>query len=372
MADSRTAQAADLMRAFAADTGLIGDRPPRRYLWTDAHAVCNWLALSDRLADSECQNLALALVAQVHEVLGQHRPDDVRSGWISGLDDAEARLHPTAGGLRIGKPRPERRPGDPPDERAEWDQDGQYYHYLTRWMYALYKVARATEDDQYLRWAIELALTAQRRFRAPSGPPRLFWKMSIDLSYPLVASSGQHDPVDGLTTCLVLNSSKPDPRLNDVIADLKSMCAPQSLLTDDPLGLGGLLSDAARLAQLPGGDADDFTAGLLVELLLNAAQGVRSYHRSRALQLPAAHRLAFRELGLSIGLQAYDRIRVSAVQENVLKALDAIRPFLGLQASIETFWLNPMNQKAQTWAEHKDINSVMLASSLLADDFLAL
>ena len=28
----------------------------------------------------------------------------------------------------------------------------------------------------------------------------MYWKMSIDLSYPLVTSMGQHDPLDGLIT----------------------------------------------------------------------------------------------------------------------------------------------------------------------------
>jgi len=34
-----------LMEQFAALTGVTGERPPRRYLWTDAFAACNFLAL---------------------------------------------------------------------------------------------------------------------------------------------------------------------------------------------------------------------------------------------------------------------------------------------------------------------------------------
>jgi len=46
-------------------------------------------------------------------VLGRHRDDDTRSGWISGLDDEKGKQHPTFGGLRIGKPLNERKPNEP-------------------------------------------------------------------------------------------------------------------------------------------------------------------------------------------------------------------------------------------------------------------
>ena len=121
-----------LMAEFAARTGL--DPPhtrPRRYLWTDAYAVCNYLELSRRTGNGVYRDLALRLVDQVHHTLGRHREDDSRTGWISGLPEEEGEAHPTRGGLRIGKPLPERRLGEPFDERLEWDRDGQYYHYLT-------------------------------------------------------------------------------------------------------------------------------------------------------------------------------------------------------------------------------------------------
>jgi hypothetical protein len=49
----------------------------------------------------------------VHAVLGRHRPDDRRTGWISGLEEQEGSEHPTAGGLRIGKVMNERCRGTP-------------------------------------------------------------------------------------------------------------------------------------------------------------------------------------------------------------------------------------------------------------------
>lgn len=127
----------DLMTDFAERTGLLGERAPTRYLWTDAFAVCNFLELEQRTGDTAYRELALRLVEKVHQVLGRHRADDPREGWISGLGEAEAERHPTKGGLRIGKALGERGPDDPFDERLEWDPDGQYFHYLTKWMHAL-------------------------------------------------------------------------------------------------------------------------------------------------------------------------------------------------------------------------------------------
>jgi hypothetical protein len=109
----------DIMATFATTTGLLGEREPRRDLWTDAFAVCNYLALARQAGEPRYRDLALRLVDQVHHVLGRHRADDLRAGWISGLDREEGERHPTAGGLRIGNDLNERGPGAPFDERLE-------------------------------------------------------------------------------------------------------------------------------------------------------------------------------------------------------------------------------------------------------------
>lgn len=44
------------------------------------------------------------------------------------------------------------------------DGDGQYFHYLTKWAFALNQVAAATGEAKYLRWARELMQTAHRAF----------------------------------------------------------------------------------------------------------------------------------------------------------------------------------------------------------------
>jgi len=113
------------MMEFARETGLLPvSSAPRRYLWTDAFAVCNFLGLYQETGGEEFKDLALQLVDQVHDTLGRHREDDSRTGWISGLDEEQGRKHPTLGGLRIGKELNERGIRDPFDELLEWDQDG--------------------------------------------------------------------------------------------------------------------------------------------------------------------------------------------------------------------------------------------------------
>ncbi|MGD8831095.1 MAG: hypothetical protein PVF57_10875 [Pseudomonadales bacterium] len=371
--DARVDDARRLMLEFAEATGLTGNAPPRRYLWTDAHAVCNYLTLADALGDGQFHRLAVTLAGQVHNVLGRHREDDARSGWISGLDEAEGRAHPTAGGLRIGKPLPERQRGAPIDERLEWDQDGQYYHYLTKWMHALLKLAQATGEGRYLDWAVELAVVAEARFRAPSGPPRLFWKMSIDLGRPLVPSSGHHDPLDGLVTALTLHvagNAGQRERLEGIIERLAGLCGGGRWATDDPLGIGGLLFDAGRLAQLAPRSGNDAYAALLGDLLNAARVGLEVFAGAAPLTRPAEQRLAFRELGLGIGLHGVElmhRLSLPAGQTALLDALDRYAP---LAERIERFWLEPDRQHARSWEAHRDINSVMLATSLAPAAFL--
>src|SRR5437867_2552653 len=107
------AEAASLMTGFAERTGLSSERPQRRYLWTDAFAVCNFLGLARATGEARYAGLALKLVDEVHHTLGRHGPGDARHGWLSGLTGQAAEAHPTRGGLRIGKPLPERKPDEP-------------------------------------------------------------------------------------------------------------------------------------------------------------------------------------------------------------------------------------------------------------------
>lgn len=375
-----------IMAGFAARTGLSSDRTPRRYLWTDAFAVCNYLGLYAGAGDDTFRDLALRLVDQVHAILGRHRPDDPRTGWLSGLSGQEAEEHPTAGGLRIGKPLPERRPGERLEEQLEWDRDGQYFHYLTKWMHALNRASRVTGDLVFHRWAVEMARRVHDAFThgtRGAGSPRMVWKMSIDLSRPLVSSMGHHDPLDAYLTYHELQATgggtQDGRELAAEIADAEGMMRGRSWPTDDPLGIGNLLSDAYRGAQLV--NTEHFDRPDLVAILLESAlSGLRHYVRTNPLTLPAAYRLGFRELGLAIGLHALERIRAwldATPRELEAKGaihgqLRALSEYGPLAEEIEAFWLDPAHQAASTWTEHIDINDVMLATSLAPDGYLRL
>ena len=152
------------MNEFAVTTGLYPAREPsQRYLWTDAFAVCNFLGLYSTTRDETWLARANELVTQVHDRLGRFRADDSdterRGKHLSGSAE-----HPTAAGLRIGKTMAERREDEAFDDRLEWDRDGQYYHYLTKWMHALVQVAGINDDHRYARWAQELACGIHPRF----------------------------------------------------------------------------------------------------------------------------------------------------------------------------------------------------------------
>ena len=381
--------AALIMEEFAEGTGLApAGGQPRRYLWTDAFAVCNYLSLHQGTGARQYLDLARHLIDQVHFVLGRHRDDDARSGWISGLSDAEGLLHPTVGGLRIGKKMGERGEDDPYDERLEWERDGQYYHYLTKWMHALCRTATVTGEVRYLVWAAELARGAYRGFchTAADGGRRLRWKMSIDLSRPLVPSMGHHDPLDGLLTCCVIRAlAHRHPGTENIfldaeIAELAEMCAGSNWATTDPLGLGGLLADAWRLAQILSFPASVPLPDLLGTLLEASFFGLSLFARENLLRMPATHRLAFRELGLAIGLRAVPRLeRLLSAQRGLIREsarlavlLEELKSYYPLAGQITRCWLREENRAAGSWADHRDINMVMLATSLAPEGFLDL
>jgi hypothetical protein len=311
--DSASALAARLMSEFATRTGLSpAARDQQRYLWTDAFAVCNFLELFRRTDDEKYRRCATQLIDKVHQVLGRYRDDDMRSGWISGLDEETGRRHPTAGGLRIGKPLQERDASEPVDERLEWDRDGQYFHYLTKWMHALCQTAFVTGDPGNARWAVELGEAAFGGFvrRSHSGEiVGVYWKMSTDLSRPLVPAMGLHDALDGFITFRQAQHAGKTlgnagvTGLSAAVELLSVLCQYRNSTTDDPLGLGGLLFDACRLCRLPA--EERFNDVRLLEELTDACHnGLIAFLASRQLNRPASHRLAFRELGLAIGLRA--------------------------------------------------------------------
>jgi len=375
--DVHRSKAVELMLSFADRTGLSSAGPPRRYLWTDAFAVCNFLGLAEATGEEWLQELALRLIDQVHHELGRHRADDRRKGWLSGLTGDEAEAHPTRGGLRIGKALPQRNAGEPYDHDLEWQRDGQYFHYLTKWMHALDQTARSTGIASFNVWACELADVAHHAFAY--GPPhdrRMRWKVSVDLSRSLVSSMGQHDPLDGFVTCekLAVTSSllraKGAKDLRAATEDFAGMLDAASFVTNDPLGLGSLLVDACRLVQL------ESSPELVAALLASCVRGLRQYVGQRDLRAPAHLRLAFRELGLAIGLAGLSTLEHEAFAGRLdvaaRKSLEELDTYAPLRTEIESFWLLPYHREVPSWVEHADINEVMLATSLEPKGFLEL
>jgi hypothetical protein len=375
-----------LMDGFCARTGVDGGGDPlRRYLWTDALAVEACTALHARSGGQRHLDRAVRIAELVHRALGRHRPDDRRSGWISGLDEAAGERRPCAGGLRIGKPLPERPAGAPRDDGLEWDRDGQYFHYHTRWLHALCDLAEATGDVRWSHHAIDLAHASCRAFVfRPSGAagvrPRMHWKMSIDLSRPLVAAMGHLDPFDGFAALARIQATVPeaDPelaRLNGHVADLRSACDDvPTFATSDPLTLGGLLEACGRLAGLVAEGERAFDE-LLGRTIADARCGVDAFAGGGWLMRPLDARLPFRELGLAIGLKRVvpmlraaktvpSRFRDGWTTSELLANLEPMAAHASMARRIEEAWVSPEAQAHASWQEHLDINAVTLAACL--------
>lgn len=210
----------------------------------------------------------------------------------------------------------------------------------------------------------------------------MYWKMSIDLSRPLVPSMGEHDPLDALVTACEIRGagrrnfpSAPLPDLGEEIAELTETCRWLHWDTSDPLGTGGLLFDALRMAELAAaGEMED--PSLLPAVLDSARRGLEAFTVRSPFALPAAYRLAFRELGLSIGLRGLGKMR-GLMEENteifdipVRKRTEGLLRYVPLAERIETFWAEADSRESVSWMEHREINTVMLATSLAPGEFL--
>jgi hypothetical protein len=83
---------------------------------------------------------------------------------------------------------------------------------------------------------------------------------------------------------------------------------------------------------------------------------------------------------LSIGLHALEKLaglirqapRDLDREHRLLSRTERLMRYLPLRESIETYWLDPENRKAAEWKAHRDINMVMLATSLAPDGYLTL
>ncbi|MEM2273604.1 MAG: hypothetical protein QXX56_05260 [Candidatus Bathyarchaeia archaeon] len=110
---------------------------------------------------------------------------------------------------------------------------------------------------------------------------------------------------------------------------------------------------------------------LLIEVLNTALLSLELSLATGFLEKPASMRLSFREFGLSIGLKAAERL-LSLIESNseVYTLAKSLTGYKWIAEKIEGFWLNPSSMKSSSWWAHKDISMVMLATSLMPDEFL--
>jgi hypothetical protein len=339
--------------------GLSDWRPPAtaeghkgRYLWTDGFAVANFLTLYQLTNDDRYLNFARSLVQTVHDVLGYTR------GGQSRLPGA-TETYPLNGGLRIGK-----------HDEAGSDGDGQYFHYLTVWMFALNRMTHISGDVWYNEQAINMARAILPRFmyNANTPRPRMYWKLTMDLSKPLVSSEGNLDPIDGYVmykllqeTAANLDKTK-EGVLEHEVALLKKIVDTKwkNYHSSDPLDLGMTLWTIHWL-----GPAQRAPEEWAVSLQKRAArcleQLVRSGYFDPQIKSPT-RRLAFREFGTALGAQCL----LSTEQEPTLISV------LGdLSQHICKTWEEvglvpvPTSQQKGRMAELMPITAVMYAAAVL-------
>lgn len=251
---------------------------------TDAFGVLNFITLSKEVPGSSYLERAIRLAETVHDILGRTRDGKAR---LRGASDA----NPIGGGLRIGK-----------EDEGGQDGDGQYHHYLTLWMFALNRLAKATQDRTYNDQAIALAKAIHPRFfldRAGE-QPRMVWKIAMDMSQPLVYSQGNLDPIDGLVVFRKLQADSSEPGiLRNEIDDYRRVIEVKGkhFVSSDTLDLGMTLWTSHWLA----GKEDYFT-----DLQSQAKRQVVGLMERGYLDKSTSRRLAFREYGTCLGIGCLD------------------------------------------------------------------
>ena len=98
------------------------------------------------------------------------------------------------------------------------------------------------------------------------------------------------------------------------------------------------------------------------------------------MNYPADYRLAFRELGLSIGLKGVetllywikDNSELFSVDKSLKSRVEVITRYAPLSEIVEHFWMGSENRKSHTWTDHLEINMVMFATSLAPNGFLSI
>jgi hypothetical protein len=168
-----------------------------RYLWTDAFGLVLLVSLHEHSGERRWLDQAEDLVGDVDRVLGRPR------------------------GYRIGQAP---------------DRDGQYFHYLAMWLFALGRLG--VHLPEYRSKAIRVAKDIHPPFVIPG--VGVIWKMQEDLSGPYPGYGlGALDAFDGYAAYRLLDETA----LAAEIAEMKALIEPQyrDLDIDQDLGLGMML-----------------------------------------------------------------------------------------------------------------------------------
>ncbi|GLB42655.1 hypothetical protein LshimejAT787_1201040 [Lyophyllum shimeji] len=255
-----------------------------RYLWTDAFGVCDFLTLHGLTGETKFLTCAHNLIETVHGVLGKTRDGRLR---LPGATDD----NPLGGGLRIGKL-----------AESGADGDGQYHHYLTVWMFALNRYSVAAKDPKYNSLAIQCAKAIHPKFvvARDTARPRMYWKMAMDLSRPLVSTQGNRDPFDGYTVFSILDEHK-QPGEEGLEYEMEVYKKMMNFLwssyhSSDSLGLGMTLWTAAW-------KGDEEWARFMKD---RAVEGLRELEMGLEFDNDTRRRLAFREFGAVMGVKCHD------------------------------------------------------------------
>lgn len=227
----------------------------RRYLWTDAFGVVLLVSLYRATGEERWLAEAKQVVADVERVLGRKR------------------------GLRIG-------------EAA--DRDGQYFHYLSMWMYALHRLGEV--DREYRERAVALVRQVHPAFVIPG--TGVWWKMEEDLSAPYPGFGlGALDAFQGYVVYRLL-----DPvRLEAEIAQMQEIVEEswRDVVITQDLGLGMMLWMTHFFPEEPWARAQRERCLAILDQMWIDPPG----YFSRQPGFPHV-KFAFTNYGLSVGLQA--------------------------------------------------------------------
>lgn len=227
-----------------------------RYLWTDAFGVVLLVSLYEELGEKRWLDEAEWVVAEVGRVLGRER------------------------GIRIGE---------------EADRDGQYFHYLAMWLFALAVLGRHV--PRYRESGIALVHQIHDAFVIPGRG--VIWKMREDLSGPYPGYGlGALDAFDGYVSYRLLD----EKGLAREIADMRQIIdatSPSLLITQD-LGIGMMLWMAHFFPEEEWAQAQRARGLAMLERMW-----MEDSYFCREPTLPHM-KFAFTNYGVSVGLQAVD------------------------------------------------------------------